>query len=282
MDSASRRRYIRRRCAAGSAVSSREPSDQMTPCNTLWIGPTLSRVERACFRSVLRAGHPLVLYCYDEPAGIPEGVEVRDAAAVLPRESVIRHSSGSVALFSNWFRYELQRRGAGIWLDSDVYLLRPIDGERRYLFGHEDSGTLNGAVLRLPADSALLARLLAIFEESTVPPWLTGRERLRARWRLPTTGRTGLAKMPWGVAGPRALTALAADEGLTHWALPRHVFYPRHYTEAGWILDPAASLESVANDGSIGVHLWNEEIKHFKDKPAPPGSFLARLHAEGG
>lgn len=33
---------------------------------------------------------------------------------------------------------------------------------------------------------------------------------------------------------------------------------------------------------SLALHLWNELIRGFKDKPAPAGSFLARLHAEGG
>jgi hypothetical protein len=221
------------------------------------------------------------LYCYDAPAGIPEGVEVRDAATILPRERIIRHSSGSVSLFSNLFRYELQRRGVGIWLDSDVYLLRPIEDDRRFLFGYEDDGTINTAVLRLPADSPLLSRLMKIFEEDSVPTWLPRRHRLNAWWRLKTRGRTALSQMPWGVAGPRALTALAAEEGLTHWALPPHIFYPLHYTQVERLLDPRASLADIAAYDCIDVHLWNEKIKHFKDEPAPPGSFLARLQAEG-
>jgi hypothetical protein len=32
---------------------------------------------------------------------------------------------------------------------------------------------------------------------------------------------------------------------------------------------------------TVTVHLWNERIKHFKEKPAPKGSFLARLQQEG-
>ncbi len=253
----------------------------MTACTTLWIGPSLSPLERACFRSVMRAGHPLILYCYDEPAGIPEGVEVRDAATILPRESIIRHRTGSVSLFSNWFRYELQRQGAGIWIDSDIYLLRPITENRSFLFGFEDVGIINTAILRLPPDSSLLTRLLKIFEEDSVPAWLPRRPRLNAWWRLKTQGRTGLSEMPWGVTGPRALTALAAEEGVTHWALPPHIFYPLHYTQADRILDPAFSLADMTASDSVAIHLWNENIKHFKDKPAPPGSFLAQLQAEG-
>lgn len=59
--------------------------------------------------------------------------------------------------------------------------------------------------------------------------------------------------MLWGVAGPHALTALAAEEGLTHWALPPSIFYPLHYTQAERILDPRASLADIAANDSIAV-----------------------------
>ena len=126
----------------------------MLQCVTLWIGERLGAVERACMRSVLRQDHRVALYCYRPPMGIPDGVEVRDASDVLPEAKVFRTHRGSVAAFSDWFRYELQRAGAGTWVDTDMYLLRPIDETRPYLFGEEASGVLNNAVLRLPTGSA--------------------------------------------------------------------------------------------------------------------------------
>src|SRR4051812_12851319 len=103
------------------------------PCVSLWIGPRLGAVERACLRSMLRVGHPVTLYCYQEPAGVPEGVQLADAREVLAEELIIRHHSGSVSLFSNRFRYELQRRAAGTWVDLDHYCLAPIPGTDPYL-----------------------------------------------------------------------------------------------------------------------------------------------------
>lgn len=61
----------------------------------LWIGPPLGPVERACMRSVLRQGHPLSLYRYAAPDGVPDGVELRDAAELIPESEDIRHKSGS-------------------------------------------------------------------------------------------------------------------------------------------------------------------------------------------
>ena len=250
-------------------------------CIVLWIGKALGRVERACLRSVLRQGHPLHLYCYRPPDGVPDGIELRDAAEVLPESAIIRHKSGSVSLFSNRFRYELQRKGLGTWLDCDGYLLQPLDGESPYLFGSFDSDWINGGVLRLPPDSPMLPPLLEIFDERRVPPWLPWRAKPAAYWRLLTSGRVGLSEMPWGVAGPRALTAVAKSKGLMGFALAEDVLYPVRWQDAAWILDPARSLEEVVTPRTVSVHLWNERIKHFKEEPAPPGSFLERLHQEG-
>jgi hypothetical protein len=229
----------------------------------------------------MNQGHPLALYCYRKPEGVPDGVELRDASAVLPEEKVIRHRSGSVSLFSNWFRYELQRRAAGTWIDCDVYLLAPLDGDSPWLFGEEEPGRINTGVLRLPADSPVLSPLVALFEERSVPPWLPLRSRLAAHLRLRVTGRSGLAAMPWGSAGPKALSHLARRHGIDRHALPSDIFNPVRWQDALWITDPGRTLEDAVTPRSVAVHLWNERIKHVKERPAPPGSFLSRLQHEG-
>ena len=247
----------------------------------LWIGPSLGPVERACMRSVLRHGHPLSLYCYAAPDGVPDGVELHDAAELIPESEVIRHKSGSFALFSNRFRYALQRASRGIWLDCDAYLLAPLDSASGYLFGEYESRRINNGVLRLPPDSPMLEPLLALFDEADVPPWLPQRARAAAWWRLARTGRTGLSEMPWGVAGPLAITAIARRYGVDRRALPPDALYPVPWQKAAWIRDPAVAVEQVIGSRTLSIHLWNERIKGFKNLPAPAGSFLARLHEEG-
>lgn len=250
-------------------------------CVTLWIGESLGPVERACMRSVLGQGHGLALYCYRPPSGVPQGVELRDAAAVVPEERVMRHRTGSVAPFADWFRYELQRLGLGTWVDTDLYLLAPLDTDRPYLFGEESHGWINNGVLRLPADSPLLAALLEIFQKPTTPWWLPWRPYLAGRIRELLNGEADLSKMPWGTTGPRALTALAGRFGLADQAFPADVFNPVAWDRADWILDPAMQLADVISERTVAVHLWNECIKTFKNAPAPQGSFLERLHREG-
>lgn len=250
-------------------------------CVTLWIGERLGPVERACFRSVVRQGHELALYCYRPPAGVPEGVEVRDASAILD-EATLRERCGSRPyLFSDWFRYELLRRRLGTWLDADVYLVGPIDDREPNLFGWQSPGTINNAVLRLPPDSPLIPELLEPFERQTTPAWLSWRHYWPMRLRELVAGRADLTRSPWGSTGPQALTALARRHGLSHLARSEEHFYPMPWQRARWIVDPAIRLEDVATDATIAVHLWNECIRSFKEEPAPHGTFLWRLQREG-
>lgn len=250
-------------------------------CVTLWIGPSLGAVERACLRSIMRQGHSISLYAYEQPAGVPDGVEVRDASEILPKRLIVRHHTGSVALFSNRFRYELMRRGCGVWVDTDVYLLAPLPGDRLYLFGRCADGVINSCLLRLPPDSPLLPELLAPFDEREVPAWLPPRARAAAWWRLGTTGRTQIAKMPWGSLGPNAVTAAVRRHGLHDLALPTEVLCSVHWKDARWIHSPFIHVEHVTTPRTRAIHLYNEIIKGFKDQPAPAGSFLARLQDEG-
>lgn len=252
-----------------------------TELNTLWIGPQLSFLERACLRSALKWGHAVALYCYREPAGVPEGVELRDASELFPESAVITHRGGSPSLFSNRFRYELQRRSLGIWIDCDLYFIGPLGEQPKTIVGDQGGGVLAMGILRLPSDCPMLEPLAALFDERSVPPWLPWRAAIAAWWRLKTTGRSGLPDMPWGSAGPNALNWLARKHGWTQHAQPPSRFYPVHWTDADWLLDPGRPLETVIKADTIAVHLWNELIKRHDLTAAPAGSFAARLVAEG-
>lgn len=264
-----------------SAALSPDATLPPTPLVSLWIGEALGPVERACLRSALRHGHRVALYGYSPPKGVPEGVELRDAAAILPESAIIRHRGGSPSLFSNRFRYELLERSLGTWIDCDVYFVAPLTDSGDHVMGEQGKGTIASGILRLPAGSPLLADLRALFDQPSVPPWLAWRPRLAAHLHRFVTGRTDLSRMPWGSAGPEALTWLARRHGVADRALPASRFYPVHWTDAAWLLDPARPLESVVRPDTVAVHLWNERLRKFDLAAAPEGSFAARLLAEG-
>ena len=249
-------------------------------CNTLWIGESLSPIERACLRSMTRVGHEVRLFCYDVPRNLPEGVETVDARELLPEHVIVLHRTGSPALFSDWFRYEVMRRSLGLWVDTDMYLLRPVVPTGPYVVGEQEPGVANGAVLLLPPDSPLLPPLIAIFRERSIPAWLPPLEKAKA-WARRAVGPSGVATMPWGTAGPHALTALLKKEGLWDLVLPREAFYPVDWRDALWVLDPSQKLEDKIGESTIGIHLWSSRLASFDPASAPKGSFMARLALEG-
>lgn len=244
------------------------------------MGEALGPVERACLRSIAKY-HPIALYAYGPLRGVPYGVELRDASEILPYETVTAPWCARADLYSDWFRYELLRRGLGTWVDTDIYLLAPLDFESSHLFGFEAVSRLNSAVFRVPPESPLLTGLLEPFEKRTTPRWMPWHKYGPKRLRELITGHVDLTDIPWGTTSPTALTALARKFGLTHLAQPCERFYPMPYQQANWIVDPDIALEDVVSEGTVAVHLWNYCISGFKDSPAPAGSFLARLQQEG-
>lgn len=250
-------------------------------CVTFWVGDSLGPVERACLRSVARQGHEVALYAYGRLAGVPDEIEVREASEILPKEVISAPWCARTNLTSDWFRYELLRRGLGTWVDTDIYLLSPLDTESDYLFGVQSPELLNNAVFRVPADSPMLPALLEPFEKRTTPKWIPWHRYYPKRARELLTGHVDLTDIPWGTMGPVALTAVARKFGLAHLAQPQERFYPVPWQQAEWIADPGTRLQDVISDGTVAVHLWNYCIGPLKNAPAPPGSFLERLHREG-
>ena len=50
----------------------------------LWIGGKLSFLEELCLKSFVDAGHHTILFTYEGTENVPDGVEVRDGAEILP------------------------------------------------------------------------------------------------------------------------------------------------------------------------------------------------------
>ncbi|MCB1400852.1 MAG: hypothetical protein KDJ82_13910, partial [Rhodobacteraceae bacterium] len=74
----------------------------------LWIGGSLSFLERLCVQSFLDAGHEVRLYSYDPVGNVPEGTVLADARDVLAGPPFLRHArTNSVTLHSDLFRLHL-------------------------------------------------------------------------------------------------------------------------------------------------------------------------------
>jgi hypothetical protein len=129
----------------------------------LWIGDRLSLMEHLTLRSFLACGHRFVLWVYSPLTDrLPEGVEVRDAAQIVPRERVFSYRAGrfrgSFAGFSDLFRYKLLYDHGGWWSDLDVACLKPLDFDQWYAFHPHGRLGLVGSVLKAPPKSELMRR----------------------------------------------------------------------------------------------------------------------------
>lgn len=251
--------------------------------NALWIEGALSYLEQVCLASAVAHGHELVLYTYGGVTNVPAGVTVRDGRELMPDTRLVRHKSGHWALASDLFRLEVLQRNLGIWIDTDVFFIKPLSTGDKNVFGWEDEEQVNGAVLRIDAESPLLASLREYaFGDTVIPPWWKKEKRLRYRIRSLVENGSSIANLPWGALGPKALTHFISQLGMIKDACPPDVFYPLYYTRAQHIFDPTQCIESTFTPRTIAVHLWNHLIVKFKKKAPPPGCFMARICQQYG
>ncbi len=126
---------------------------------TFWHGP-MDALRQTCLRSQLAAGHKVTVYSFDTIPGLPAGVGNADAEAILPHVFSERlrppQPDGSwrdwtTLQFSDFFRMKLMAKSAGLWLDADVLLLKPveIDPAKPY-FAWERPRQLGNSVIYLP------------------------------------------------------------------------------------------------------------------------------------
>lgn len=227
----------------------------------LWIGPRLTPLEQACIASFLRHGHQFDLYVYEPVADVPDGCRLVDATPILPARRVFAQSvgegRGSVAAFSDLFRYELLMQRGGWWADLDVFCLCDRLPDEDIVIGRQSQAVVNGAVLRFPPAHPLI---------------------MAARQACDTAA----ADCAWGEIGPDLLTRLVREQGLQSRVLPPEVFYPIDWQHYWAVLDPRRSADVLQRmQGAVCIHLWNEMLRRIEfDKfiLPPPGSVLRMLY----
>src|SRR5580698_11587407 len=214
---------------------------------TFWHGP-LDALRLLCLRSQVAAGHQVTVYSFDPLGQLPDGVGNAEAEAILPHAFAERlrptapdgaWRDWTILQFSDFFRMRLMALSAGLWLDADVLLLKPveIDPAKPY-FAWERPRQLGNSVLYLPADDAIVtafAKLMA--QPALTPDWLALRHRLTFALRR-LRGSHRLSDIRVAIFGPAALTALARRAGELHHALPKKSFYAVH-AEPKLFFDPS-------------------------------------------
>ena len=242
----------------------------MQAVGTLWIGDRLSFLEQLCLQSYVDQGQPITLYSYGKVAGVPHGVEPRDAREVMAGDRILRVRRGraalrgSPALHADMFRLRMLAATDLIWADTDAYALRPLTTEDGWLIGQRRGRALNG-VLRLPRTSHTLRLLVDGIDGKLILPGMRGDpESLR-----------------WGAAGPDALNLaleLTGEDG--HICDPDRL-YPIPARDKLRLLEPGMA---AMPPGAMSIHLWGTNLRaHLaRNGGLPPrGSMLdlmCRMH----
>ena len=231
---------------------------------SLWIGSSLGPIEQLCALSCMAQGHALTIYTTEKTAGIPPGVIVRDAREVFDHQNIVRHEkTGSAALHSDIFRYQLLRKTPHIWVDLDIFCLRPLNFESEYIFAHEDANTINGALLRLPRNSPTLLELLKYTPEYRgYPPFFNKSRKLRY-WLKFAGRKPTIAQWPWGAIGPRGLSYHLQRNQEIQYALASEAFYPISLSDLDKLCMPNTLQREALPNGSYTVHLWASQLKKY-------------------
>ncbi|HTN61937.1 MAG TPA: hypothetical protein VL147_10315, partial [Devosia sp.] len=242
-----------------------------------------------CAASFVRQGHRVEIYAFEPIADLPDGVTWRDAAEILPRDKLVFYKGrGTPAVFSDQFRVLLLLAGRGIWADLDVYCLKPFANPPPYLMGWEREGSVNSAVLLVPAESELLAQLLAVFGTEQRPllePHLPLGRRLEVAVRRLLGQKVSPEYMQYGATGPFALTHFVRVLGLSEQVQAREVFYPVRYEQVPLLMQAGSRLEQFVTPQTLAVHIWRSQITNRgrAEMPAPEAnSALAVVCAEMG
>ncbi len=250
---------------------------------SFWHGP-MSWLEALSIASFRRQGHEVEVYSFDPVPGLPEGAIARDAAEVLPREKLVFYKGrGTPGVFSDYFRMSALRQGRGVYADLDVYCVRPLAGPPDYLMAYEHPGSVNGAVLHIPADAPLLDDLLAIFTEEQRPllePHLPPLRRFEVALKRLLGQKVAPEFMQYGATGPMALTYHVKKRGLSGHVLPSSALYPIPYERIPELMLPGSSVDPFVGPDTLAIHLWRSQLTRrgrADMPPPPPGSAMEEL-----
>ena len=213
----------------------------MLEVNAFWDGE-LSLLEKLCITSFVRHGVGYNLYVYDEPANLPSGVTLKDAEAILPRDKVFRYTAGdfnlgSIAGFTNLFRYTVIQQRGGWWIDTDVCLLKPFDfaGEEVYFqeASQHDAFYVATSCFKAPSQSVVMHDCLRRFAEKDV------------------------TRVVHGETGPRLLTDSIVALGKQDCVLHSNEIMPVPW----WDWRRLFYDETLSLEGCHAVHFWNAMIR---------------------
>lgn len=198
---------------------------------TLWIGESLSTMERLFAVSYLSNGHDFHLYAYTDVKNVPKGVVLMDATQIISEKKIFKDKNGSIASFSDWFRYKLLYLRGGWWVDMGSVCLKYFNFEDDYCFSCESGSVINNGYIKAPAKSELF------------------------KVCLQKINQLGFNYVLWGSFGPSLLANILAEYEANPFIKDSRYFCPIDWTEISKLISVPTYHPT---DENYALHLWNE------------------------
>ncbi|RCL01421.1 MAG: hypothetical protein JSC085_000297 [Candidatus Tokpelaia sp. JSC085] len=248
---------------------------------SFWHGRKLRTVDQLCLSSMVMTGQRVKLFVYEPVDNTPEGVELHDAEPILSKAWLYRMDPDypsfnpglSVVQFSDCFRIMLMKHQKGIWLDTDVYLVKQFhpDPEEIWL-ARENWARVGVSALYLPPDHPIITAFeIYMRGNNPVPNWLGFKRRVIRPFLLKMLGlpvqsnRLGIT-----IFGNDGISRLAKHFGCFDQAKPKETFYYWTGSKAERIFDPSYGLQPLTCPNFIGFHIHK---KALTEKMPQKGSF---------
>jgi len=133
--------------------------------HTVWVGESLSLLEQLTIRSLQQHGHEVHLWAYNFVKNVPEGVILRDASEILPKNTIFSYQGipysglpnngiGSLSHWSDRFQMKLLSMVGGIYSQLDVTYFKPIEFKEDYLFIKYPTNILQTFLMKCPKGSS--------------------------------------------------------------------------------------------------------------------------------
>lgn len=257
---------------------------------TLWIGGALSWMEVLCLKSFVDMGQKITLFSYEDIPNVPEGVIRRDGREIIDTDNFMKYEKkDSFALFADLFRLHMIKSCPGmIWIDTDVYCHAPMTYDSDYVFGFELPGSdrVNNAILGMPAESDLLAQMIAFTDDHyAIPDFIKPTLRDEYIAAAERGDPVHVSQQPWGVWGPMMVTHFVHKLGLLDKVQPMAAFYPVPFPERTRMIRNAKKVEARFTEETTAVHLWASNKRElglrFNGIPREE-SYLAQILAKHG
>lgn len=201
----------------------------------------------------------------------PEGVRLFDASKLMAENEIFAHkSTGSLSIASDVYRYRIQRESMGLYVDCDVYCVKPFI-DREYIFSWESNKLINNAIIKFPQDSQLLKSMLKASEDRYfIPPWYTKKRQIKYHIRKKLGFPKHVADQHWGVIGPTLLTYHVQRLGLEDLTAAIDIYSPMFGLLNNVLFEEGLTVKDLITSRTQGLHLYNSGLKDREIKPNTP------------